>query len=315
MSAVLDMHSRNLRTVPVFQREDVAFQSQGTTCRAWLYRPARSATTRTACIVMAHGLGGTRAAGLEPFAERFAANGHAVLLFDYRHFGASDGAPRQLLTVGRQLDDWRAAIRHARTLPGVDPARVALWGTSLSSGHVLTIGAEDSGVAAISAQNPMTDGLATVLHLIRNAGLWHLCKLAALGLVDQLRALLGLSPLLLPIVGRVGQTATLNAAGAYEKYLAIADASWRNQMSARLALTLGLYRPSTKAQRLRCPVLIQACMEDTVVSAPAAVALARRIPRAELKQYACMDHFSIYAGNDFERAVGDQLRFFHKTIA
>lgn len=293
-------------------RQDVEFPSRGTRCRAWLYAPKHAAAPAP-CIVMAHGLGGTRGSGLEPFAERFAAAGYAVLLFDYRHFGDSDGAPRQLLTVGRQLDDWRAAVRHARTLDGVDPACIALWGTSLSSGHVLTIAAEDPRIAAVAAQNPMTDGLAAVLQMVRHAGLGQLLKLAALGLADQVRALLGLSPVLVQVVARSGELAPLSGDKAYAGYLALASATWRNQMTARMALTLALYRPASKAGKLRCPTLIQACMQDQAVSAPAAVAYARRAG-AELRQYGQMDHFDIYVGQDFERAVGDQLEFFGRVL-
>jgi uncharacterized protein len=291
-------------------RTDVEFDSRGVRCRAWLYAP-HGETTPAPCIVMAHGLGGTRGSGLEPYAIRFAAAGYAVLLFDYRHFGDSDGAPRQLLTVDRQLDDWRAAIAYARSLPDVDPLRIALWGTSLSSGHVLTIAAEDKGVAALSAQNPMTDGLAAVMQLIRHAGFWSVLRLVALAIADLIRGLLGLSPVMIPIVARAGVLAPLSGDKAFEGYVALACPRWCNEMSARMALTLALYRP--KAQNLRCPALIQACMMDTAVSAPAAVAFAERAG-AELRQYAQMDHFDIYVGQDFERAVGDQLEFFGRTL-
>ena len=60
------------------ERLDIDFISRGTTCRAWFY-PARTDALRTdagvPCVVMAHGLGGTRDAGLEPYAERFASAG------------------------------------------------------------------------------------------------------------------------------------------------------------------------------------------------------------------------------------------------
>jgi fermentation-respiration switch protein FrsA (DUF1100 family) len=45
---------------------------------------------------MAHGAAGTRDLGLHAYAQRFAAAGLAVLLFDYQHFGESGGQPRQL---------------------------------------------------------------------------------------------------------------------------------------------------------------------------------------------------------------------------
>ena len=47
--------------------------------------------------VMAHGLGGVRQMRLDAFAERFSSAGYRCLVFDYRHFGASAGEPRQLL--------------------------------------------------------------------------------------------------------------------------------------------------------------------------------------------------------------------------
>lgn len=56
---------------------------------------------------MAHGLGGVRQMRLDAFAERFSSAGYRCLLFDYRRFGASPGEPRQLLSVRRQLEDWR----------------------------------------------------------------------------------------------------------------------------------------------------------------------------------------------------------------
>ena len=86
-------------------RQDIEFRSHDALCRGWLFRP--EAPGAGACIVMAHGLGGTRDAGLEPYALCFAEAGFFVLLFDYRHFGASEGAPRQLVSIGGQLQDWR----------------------------------------------------------------------------------------------------------------------------------------------------------------------------------------------------------------
>ena len=51
------------------------------------------------CVVMAHGFSAVREQRLDAYAERFAAAGLAVLVFDYRHFGASQGEPRQLLSI------------------------------------------------------------------------------------------------------------------------------------------------------------------------------------------------------------------------
>jgi len=96
----------------------------------------------------------SRDARLDAYAERFVAAGLAALVFDYRHFGASAGHPRQLMDIDRQLGDWRAAIAYARSLPGIDPDRIALWGTSFSGGHVAALAAADPRIAAAISQVP-----------------------------------------------------------------------------------------------------------------------------------------------------------------
>lgn len=123
----------------------------------------------TPCIVMAHGLGGTRAAGLAPFMERFAAAGLQVPCFDYRGFGESEGLPRQVVSVPGQLEDRAAAIAFARTLPGVDPERIATWGSSFSGSHSVAAAVRDGRIAAVSAQGAMMDGLASLVNLVKQA--------------------------------------------------------------------------------------------------------------------------------------------------
>src|ERR1700756_4395883 len=120
------------------QREDVWFNSGRNRISAWLYRPASDGSEAKApLLVMAHGLGAVRTMRLDAYAERFCAAGYACLVFDYRHFGASDGQPRQLLDVERQLADWSAAIAFARSRTDVDNKRIVLWGTSFGGGHVI----------------------------------------------------------------------------------------------------------------------------------------------------------------------------------
>ena len=76
--------------------------------------------------------GGTRE-GLEPYAVRYQEAGFFSLVFDYRHFGESDGEPRQLIWIPYQLEDYAAAIKYARSLEEIDPEKIALWGTSMRS--------------------------------------------------------------------------------------------------------------------------------------------------------------------------------------
>lgn len=300
-------------------REAFEFTSQGTTCRGWFYaaqHEGRITPAGVPCIVMAHGLGGTRDAGLEPYAQAFADAGFAVLLFDYRYFGASDGQPRQLLKVSAQLADWRAAIAAARGIDGVDADRVALWGTSFSGGHVVSVAAADTRIAAVIAQGPMLDGLASVLEVLKRNGLWHVLKLSLAALRDQLADLAGAEPYRIPLVAPPGQLAAMNTPDAYDGYMAIAPDNFDNRMTARMVATLALYRPGRKLARVACPTLIQICDDDSVAPAATSEAMIERADDNDLiiERHYHLGHFDIYRGAGFRRANADQLDFFKRAL-
>jgi dienelactone hydrolase len=277
--------------------DDVTFRSGDADCAAWLYRPEGA----SACVVMGHGLSAVRDQRLPAYAERFAAAGLGVLLFDYRHFGASGGEPRQLLDIGRQLADWRAAVAFARTRFD----RIGLFGSSFAGGHVLEVGT-DPGIAAVVAQCPMTDGFLATLKVPPVTA----AKLTVAALQDQLGALLGRRPKLIPAAARPGETALMSSADSLPGMTSLAgpDSQWRNAAAARVGLRIPLYRPGRHAARITAPLLVCICDDDSLVSARAAEKVAERAPRGESRHYP-IGHFDIYAGEWFERAVADQTAF------
>lgn len=143
------------------EREELRFPSAGDQCAGWLYRP--DATSQAPCVVMAHGFSLTRHDGLPAYAERLAAAGTAVLVFDHRFLGDSGGTPRQRFREAEQMQDWRSAVTFARSLESVDQARIVVWGFSFSGGHAVETAAADPNVAAVLALCPLLDGLARVL--------------------------------------------------------------------------------------------------------------------------------------------------------
>ncbi len=298
------------------QKSDVSFVSGNETCCAWHFTPeVGGGAERRACIVMAHGFGAVMDAGLEPFAERFAAAGFHVVVFDYRYFGRSSGQPRQLLSIESQLDDWAAAIAFARQLRGVDPERVALWGTSFSGGHVVVAAVRDGRVAAVSSQSPMMDGLHAFVTAMKVAGPRAFARLSYLAAMDAARSRLGMSPMLLPIVGPPGSVAALTTPDAEPGYRAIVPPDFRNELCARILFEVPTYRPFRQADRVPCPILIQICDHDSVAPIQPALGAARRAgARAELRRYP-IGHFDIYLGADFERSVADQLDFFDRHLS
>lgn len=289
--------------------EEVRFRSGDVRCAGSFYRPRGSGPFPV--IVMAHGLGGTRNMRLPAYAERFVAGGYACLIFDYRHFGGSEGEPRQLISIRRQLEDWKAAVAHARGVADVDPARVILWGTSFSGGHVLSIAADDQQLAAVVAQGLFTHGLASTLAMPPLIT----AKITVLALLDCIGALFGVDPLQVAIAGRPGETALMTAPDAYHGYLNLAPlgVTIKNFAPARFALDIVRYFPGRKTSKIQAPVLFCVCNTDSVAPAGPTLRYAERTPHKEIMRYD-EGHFDIYLGEAFERVIGDQLDFLRRAV-
>ena len=291
---------------------ELSFLSHGVRCSAWHLSASGEASADArgrACVVMAHGFGGTRDTALLPYAQGFAAAGLDVLVFDYRGFGASDGTPRQRIAFRDQREDYRAAIEAARRIDGVDPERIVLWGTSYSGGHVVPVAATDGRIAAVIALTPAMDGLAALRALAGHGGVKRLGPLVWNGMRDAVGALVGRAPHHLPVVGPPGTVAVITAPGAMEGYLALAGPTWRNEVCARTALEVAFNRPTRFATRLDCPMLVQIGELDSV--APPAAALSAAMAagaKAEVRTYP-VDHFDVYDGPWQQQALADQVEF------
>lgn len=282
------------------------FVSDGQSCRGDLYLPEGEGPFTT--VVMAHGFGLTKECGLAPFRDAFLQAGHAVFLFDYRHFGESEGVPRQVLMPHREVADWHSALDCVRRQPEVNNQRLVLWGTSFAGGLVTRVAADDKAVAGIIAQCPMMDGLASILELIRYAGLGQALKLTGQGILDMLGSLIGLPPRLLPSAARPGELGAMTSHDALDGYTALMPDGVPNAVAARVALLLPLFRPTTRAGKVACPALVQICDDDTVAPADAAAKAAKKMPEGTVKHYP-LGHFDIYQGQARADSIADQLAF------
>lgn len=147
-------------------RTDVEFDSDGVTLRGWHYRAAGSPGSAP-IILMCHGFAAVKEMYLDKYAETFASAGFNVLVYDNRNLGTSDGQPRGEITPHAQIDDFRNAITFAETLPGADPDRIGIWGSSYSGGHAIVVAALDRRVKCVSVQVPVVDGDANFRQLVR----------------------------------------------------------------------------------------------------------------------------------------------------
>jgi dienelactone hydrolase len=162
--------------------DDVAFRtadimSEGTRMAAEVFAPKEPKTDKLPTILMSHGWGGT-ARSLRPDAIVFARAGYLVVTFDYRGWGNSDS---RLVAVGKPKEKDGKLVAEVKEVRGVvdpidqttdilnaihwavgekqcDPARLGLWGSSFSGGHVVYVAARDPRVKAFISQVGAMDG-------------------------------------------------------------------------------------------------------------------------------------------------------------
>lgn len=260
---------------------------------------------------MAHGFGALRNFGLPRYAERFTADGMAVLLFDYRTFGDSDGQPRHLVSYRKQREDWKAAVQFAKKLEGVDASRIALWGTSYSGGHVIQTAATVPGISAVIAQVPAVDVWASA----RLFGFGFVFKATLHALWDIARSLLFLQPHYVPVFGPPDQFAALNQPGCDAGYSKMIpeDSTWQNRLAARELLCSLFNRPIRKARQVPCPALVIHAQQEQLLSDKSIRRCAELMPGATLVE-SPGDHFGVYDGEEFERLVKIQSAFLREHL-
>ncbi len=161
----------------------VEFWSEGTKLAADLhYPPGWTEGTRCPGIVLCHGWGQSKDWGGEskPFqqhAERFAECGWISLVIDYRGWGESGSrvvvrtdlpderteSDAQVQVIRQVVDpyEWAWDVRHALDFlegePGIDPDRLALWGTSFAGGVVVWTAVHDPRVKCVVSQVGVQD--------------------------------------------------------------------------------------------------------------------------------------------------------------
>ncbi|MFT4295390.1 MAG: alpha/beta fold hydrolase [Micropruina sp.] len=291
----------------------------GTRLEGWLFQPV--GTTRPPVVIMAPGLGGTKDGFLEPFAWAFVARGLAVLAFDYRCFGGSDGTPRHWVAPPRHREDYAAAMEFVRSgLVDVDAARIALWGSSFSGGNVLVTAARNPGARAVVAQCPH---LKTPEHLQPRG--FALARFVCCAVLDMLRIL---PPLYVPLFGRPGEwvfAPSFENPSVRDFHGPLGSDFWRrlpkpplggweNRMLARGLATLDEVVPMDELATVRCHVLFVAAQHDDMVPSAFIQEAHRRLPGSELSSYDC-GHFGLYTGPAHAENAQRQADFLARTLS
>lgn len=297
-------------------RENVEFQSCGARCRGWLYRPARGEGRSVPAIVMAHGFSAVKEMFLPAFAERFRAAGFAVLVFDFRFLGASDGEPRGQVLPFEQHEDYRNALSWISAQPGIDAARIGIWGTSYSGGHCLHLAAFDRRVKAAVAQVP---AIRTWPVLLERAGRPGLDALLALISADRAQRFATGKVSEIPVVAPPGQPCVLAAPDAwewFEKSGASIAPSWRNAVTLESLEKMLEYDPPGAIELVSpTPLLVIAALRDSLIPIePLRAAFARAGEPKRLLELDC-GHFDVYDTEPyFSRSAGAASEWFREHL-
>lgn len=280
------------------------FYSGGTWCAATLHRPTKATAETLPAILMLHGWGGIQDALTVPYYEEFTRAGYAVMTFDYRGWGDSAGLPRHVISARQRVADGDAALAFLKSLPGIDPRRIVLWGSSFGGGHVVELAAEHPELAGAIAQVPMLDGMAAV----RAVPLPRLLRFGLYAMTDLLKP--G-QPIYLPVVSEPGAFSSMDRDDA-GKALQLAETSigrrYDNRVAARSMMTMGPYRPFKRLKDIRIPTLLLGASQDSV--APFVESAIRGVNNPNLT-IASIDanHFEPYFEPAFSSVIRQQLRF------
>jgi dipeptidyl aminopeptidase/acylaminoacyl peptidase len=173
--AATDAEVHDVDGYPGVQRKPVEIWSDGTRLAGDLFLPKGLETrSKVPAIVLCHGWGGMKSHLNQRIAPQFSAAGFAVLTFDYRGWGESDGRlvvrgempkpdaagnvtvkaqlVREVVDPLDQEEDIDAAISFIVGEPHVDASRIGIWGSSLGGSHVLWRAGNDPRVKAVVSQ-------------------------------------------------------------------------------------------------------------------------------------------------------------------
>ncbi len=138
--------------------EKVHFQSEGMKVIGNLFKPTGGSKeqeegeekTPLPAILVAGAMTGVKEQVAGQYAERIAKSGYITLALDHRHFGESEGMPRQHEDPAKKMEDFKNAISFLSSLNYVDRERIGACGISMGGGYMLQLAAFDRRIKAVA---------------------------------------------------------------------------------------------------------------------------------------------------------------------
>ncbi|KAJ2905981.1 uncharacterized protein MKZ38_003464 [Zalerion maritima] len=251
----------------------------------------------------------------------------AVITFDSRGFGlsASAGEPHEVLPQV-QLSDLQDVITFASSHSLIDPAKIALWGSGLSGGHVLHVAAVDKRVKAVISQTPMVNGWVTLGRRVRYDEMPNIIARFA---EDRVNRCGGGVPEYIPVVSSVSaETCALPGAESFAHFNVVrkmgggegggkgeAKDEWVNKVTLRSMEAIRAYVPEALIERISpTPLLMVVARDDRVCGADLALKAYQRALEPKEVRIVEAGHYSVYTGEKFEGLVEGEVQWLKSVL-
>ncbi len=294
-------------------RRQVIFDSKGCRCRGWLHVPDSLAPgQKAATIIRASGFTGVIPMGLES-AEKSASAGFVTLVFDFRHFGDSEGEPRSQLFPLEQVEDVRNAITWLSDQPEVDAGRIGLCGTSFGGAVVIYAATFDRRVKAVVAQMPA----AWTPEFRRSMDPEKWDRMGAFLQRNRIERYKTGATSYFKVVSPVAEPCVLPGREAYEEYMALSKNSpnWRNQVTVESLEKTREFDPVSMVHLMTpTPLLLIAAEQDTQVPLEAVKAVYERAREPKALSVLPIAHFAIHSEPWLSTCARTAMDWFEKYL-
>ncbi|NOX48051.1 MAG: alpha/beta hydrolase [Chlorobi bacterium] len=298
---------------------DIEFTSQDAILRGRLYLPENK-SKKSPVIIMAHGFTTTiNGMTADKYAERYREAGFAVLLYDHRNLGISDGEPRRDVNFWVQSRGYIDCIDFVSSLSEIDITKIAVWGASMSAQEAFLVGSIDERVKAFVLMIPGFES--TLPAEDKDGKLYAFAKKTVLSerIMDMSHTVI--EPMPIVSSDQLGTPSVLTEISAYRWFIEYGGrfgTNWDNVVSYSDVERPELYHTGQCAPHIKAPVLMIVATNDEMEGANPEVTLDIYKKISQPKEWVDIDggHFGLlhYPSALFDKSSKAQITFLNRYL-